>query len=210
MNTAGDLKAAIVAITHRPDYVGARSQFFIDRAQDMVNSECRALAMVATTTLTDSNRSGTTSAVYSLPTDYLDKRAVFGVNGSAQFKVRMVSLAELRYYATSAPPYWGAIYGRKLELRGTPAALSSFDLVYYAKPTALNADADTSTFLTENGDVYLHAALYWAYIEEQALELAQGHADMFRQRVRILNVAAARAQVSGSVSIPLLPISGGY
>lgn len=209
MNTL-QLKQAIVAVTHRDDYLASRAQFFIDRCADMIASDVRALQMVATDTLDDSDRSGTTSAVYTLPADYLEKRALLGRYGATEYKVRTVSLGELRYYATTAPPYWGAFYGSSVELRGIPGAGVSFQLIYFARPAALSADGDTNALLTAAGDLYLHGALYWAYLEEQAVELARLHRNEFDSIARRLNIAAARAQVSGAVSIETLPTGGGY
>lgn len=193
-----ELKTYLATISNRADLT-ADIPDFIASAEGMIARNVRAVEMVATATVDEADRDA--GAVYSLPSDFLGARVLFGTYMGAEYPVDMVSLAELRSYKASVPPYFACTYGFKLEFRGTPETDASYDLVYYQRPAAMSADADTSTLLVNHPDLYIHAGLYWLHVKTQDLELAKSHLELFNGTSNSVNMLASR-QRGGSRTAP--------
>src|SRR5690554_1901669 len=110
----GELKAAVLSDSHRPDLSGEVARF-IREAEGMIRRELRAFPVTAT--LTDSDR--VSGGVYNLPTGLLELRAIYAnAQGDA---LEQVSLSAIKRLSTSADPFQYAVRGNTIEIRGTPA-----------------------------------------------------------------------------------------
>lgn len=193
----GTLKSWVSTNGHRGDLTDDIPGF-IQSAESMIAEKVRAIEMVTTTTLQESDRSS--GAIYNLPSDFLGARAVTGSQSSVGYELKQVSIAELYRYSTSGQSVVFAIYGGLIEFRASPAVDQEFTLIYYKKPTAFVADGDTSTLLTEHPTLYQHAAMFWFHVFTQDLELANGHGDAFEQAVTDVNAAADEVRGTGVVN----------
>ena len=197
----GQLQTEILDIAKltSSDTVGARVTKFIRRAEGMIAEFVRALEMVTYGTIVEGSR--VTGGVYSLPADYLKRISIFGSYGGAQYQVAPAALAELRSYSSSAPPFWHAIYGRRVEFRGSPPNGSSFDLVYFARPATMSSASDEPALLTAHESLYLHGALHWLYFDAHDSNLAAAHKQGFLEDAERVNATAREAMKAGVVAM---------
>lgn len=207
--TRAELRARMTAILKRTR-TDADLNSFILSCEEMVATRVRALEMLERASITDADRgSDPTTRFYALPADYLERRALLRTSGNPLW-LRPVSLLELGRMPFGYPATSYAINGRELEIRGTPAEDTTFDLYYYARPVALDDGANnTHALLAACGTLYLHGALFWAYLDEEALDLATAHKDAFEKEADRLNVAAKRATRVGGTSFEGVEYYGG-
>jgi hypothetical protein len=195
--TRAELRAALTAILHRTNADDALDGF-IARAGDMIASRVRALETVTSATLDDTDRTGN---VYALPADYGERIAIYGtLDGVRRFALRLCSVGELREIPATALPLRGAIYGTSLEISGAPATGAEWELVYFARPALASGASATNALLTAQPNLYIHGALFWGYMREEAIQLATAHKDAFENEARLVNTAAARAMRAGATS----------
>ncbi len=114
----GELKSWLATTGHRADLT-SDIPGFIESAESMIAEHVRAIEMVTTTTLTESDRSS--GALYNLPTNFLGARAVTGTQSSVGYKLKQVSLSELYRYGLSGDPVVYSIYDGQIEFRASPA-----------------------------------------------------------------------------------------
>jgi hypothetical protein len=207
----GELKAAVLAETHRPD-LSALVGSFIERAEDMLARRLRAAEMVSRALITDAERIGSTS-VFQLPSDYLETRAVWAPRpGTGERWVEQRSLSQIRNVPLTAPIIWYATSGDRIEFRGNPSSATVIDMEYYARPATLVDDADTNLLLQRHQELYLAGASFYLYRHTQDLELAQAQLDSLADTIDGLNEQAARHLGSPTVN-PVYtfgPGPGGY
>lgn len=201
----GELKAFLADVGNRADLT-SKIPNYVQQAEEMIARQCRAVEMVTSATLDETDRDA--GAVYNLPTNFLEKRSVYGTRAGRPYQLKATSLAQLRTLPAGTPPVWYAIYGNQIEFSGNPAAGSEFELIYFARPTAFADDADTNALLTNHSALYVNAALHWLHIKTQDLELAQGHAASFTHTVETLNELANRTR-GGAGTAPGFNYSSG-
>jgi len=169
--------------TEIPDY--------IKLGEGMIARKVRAFEMLTTYTLTESDRSS--GAVYTLPADWLGARAVLSTYEGSGYEVKQKSLAELRSYSASAPPFHFATYGFEIEFRGTPATDSEFDLIYFARIAALSVTS-SNLLLTNHPGLYVHSAAHYMMLRAQDFEAAREHRAEFDAIAEDVNGLAANQQ----------------
>jgi len=139
----GELKALITVLSKRSDTrVTDRLNDFVLLAEGTIARDVRAVELVTTATIDETDRSS--GSVYNLPADFLGLRALTGTNSSQTYKLTHVGLEELNRYAASGTSQLFTTYGTLLEFRAAPSTDAEFNLIYYARPTALSADGDTN------------------------------------------------------------------
>lgn len=203
--TRADLLARVTSTLKRTR-TDAELGGFLLSCEEMIASRVRALEMLTRATLTDADRGGDPeSPYYTLPADYLDRRAL-RLLGARGYWLRPASLLEL----AGVPSNYSAVNygtnGRELEVRGTPGEGSELGLWYYARPAALVNPTDTHGLLAASGILYLHGTLFWAYLDEEALELATAHKDAFEKEADRLTTNAKRATRAGATSFEVADV----
>jgi hypothetical protein len=193
----GTLKTWVSATGHRGD-LAADIPGFIQSAESMIADKVRAVELVTTVALTESDRSA--NAVYNLPSDFLGARAVTGTQSSVGYELKQVSLAELYRYGLSGDPVVFAIYGTQIEFRASPAVNATFTLVYYKRPAAFVQDADTNLLLQTHPVLYQHSSLHWFHIHTMDVELATAHGQAFDEYVIDVNAIAEEVRGTGVVN----------
>jgi hypothetical protein len=199
----GQLKQEVLDIAKLTltDTVGARIAAFIRRAEGMIAQYVRALEMIDESgTIVEGDR--VNGGVYDLPADFLQRLAVFGILSGQGYQVTPVALSELRSRPSSAPALWHAIYGRRIEFRGAPSTGEAFDLIYFARPAAMTADADERDLLTAHESLYINGALHWLYLDAHDSDLATVHKAGFMADAESINKLAKAAIAAGVVAMP--------
>ena len=193
----GELKTWLSTTGHRGDLTD-EIPGFIQSAESMIAEHVRAIEMVKTAPLVEADRAA--GAVYNLPSDFLGARAVTGTQSSVGYALKQVSLAELYRYSLSGDPVVFAVYDRQIEFRAAPAVDAAFTLIYYARPAAFVADADTNSLLTNHVTLYEHSAIFWFHVHTQDLELATAHESAFMDAAQAVNSLAEEVRGAASVA----------
>lgn len=202
----GQLKTAILSDGHRPDLTAEVARF-VREAEGMIRRELRAF--VVSDTLVEADR--VADGVYTLPSTALEVRAIYraDIDGDA---LEQVALANIRRVSANANPYWYAVRGSTIEIRGVPATDAEFEIEYLGHPAALSDDSDTNSLLTDHEIIYTQGALFALYRHTQDLELAQNALDVFADAVNKLNEQMGRklggASIAGAYN--LYGSGGGY
>lgn len=154
-----------------PDFIArAEDEIFARIAKDPV----RPMVRTYSTTVTDQANS--------LPSDFIDAINLTLSDGTDTWQmVRLDPSAPFDYYATRALPYRTeydaskirhySIIGSNLQLADTPDDALTLSLIYFAKPSAIDAST-TNWVLTNHADVYEFGTLMHAarHIRDDALE----------------------------------------
>ena len=193
----GTLKSWVSTTGHRGD-LASDIPGFIQAAETMIADSVRAIELVTTKELAEADRDA--GAVYNLPTDFLGARAVTGVLSGEDYELKQVSIAELYRYTKSGDPVVFAVYGSQIEFRASPATDAEFTLIYFKRPAAFSADADTNLLLQRHPILYQHASMYWFHIHTQDLELSGVHRDAFGFYVEEVNAQAEEIRGTGVVN----------
>lgn len=192
----GTLKDWVSNTGHRGD-LGSDIPGFIQSAEAMIAEHVRAIEMVDTVALGESDRDA--NAIYNLPDDFIGARAVTGTQSSQGYKLNQVSIAELYRYGLSGTSVVFAIYDRKIEFRASPAVDTEFTLIYYKRPAEFAADEDTNSLLTRHPTLYQHSSMHWFHVHTQDLELASAHESAFMDAA--VGVNALAEEVRGAASV---------
>jgi hypothetical protein len=206
----GTLKTTVLDYADRTDLDGQVAGF-VALTEGLIRRDLQA--MPTTATLDDSDRTGTSTGVYTLPATLDVVRAIYGTdpNGS-EYLLQQVGLAELRdLRSTDSVRYWTQ-NGDTIEIRGVPGALASFTLHYLGHPVPLSGDSDTNDLLTNHEALYVYGSLFHLYQYTQDTELAQAALDTFSDALEKLNNAAGRKLGGGRVRNPYTfgPLRRGY
>jgi len=152
----GTLKTAIADTLNRQDLTSVIPQF-VTLAQAQFNRKIRSHRQITRGSLTID------AQFEALPADWLETIRIT-MDASPIRVLTQISMDDLTRYRTAidnttdAPVYF-AHNGTDIELFPTPSTSYTGEITYYAKVTALSADADTNWLLTNNPDVYLYGAL---------------------------------------------------
>jgi hypothetical protein len=152
----GTLKTAIADTLNRDDLASVIPQF-VSLAQAQFNRKIRSHRQITRGSLTINTQ------FEALPADWLETIRIT-MDASPIRVLTQISMDDLTRYRTAidnttdAPVYF-AHNGTDIELFPTPSTSYTGEITYYAKITALSADADTNWLLTNNPDVYLYGSL---------------------------------------------------
>ena len=193
----GELKTWLSNTGHRGDLT-AELPGFIQSAESMIAAQVRAVEMVTTLAIVEADRSA--NAVYDLPSTFLGAKALTGTKSGIDYALKQVSIAELYRYGLSGTPVGYSIYGGQIEFRASPATDAEFTLIYFKRPAAFVADADTNLLLQRHPILYQHASMYWFHIHTQDLELSATHRDAFGFYVEEVNAQAEEIRGTGVVN----------
>lgn len=192
----GELKTAVLDDGHRADLT-AHVARFIREAEGMIRRELRAYPLSGT--LTDANRSGPTSGVYTLPSGLLELRAVYRQNDDGD-ALEQVALSVIHRRSAAARPLQYAVRGSTIEVRGIPGTGAVLEIEYLGQPAALVNDADTNALLTDHETIYKEGALFYLHKHCENVELAQGALDTFTDAVEKLNQQIGRKLGGASIA----------
>lgn len=196
--TFAELKAELATLCHRSDQT-ARIPQFVKRAETMIAGRARSLENIKTGTLADGQR--VSGGVYTLPADFLGFPKKGGLKASSnQAPLELAALGYIRTLSVSNPVTFACVFGRRIEFRGSPATGETIDLLYFYRPAALAADADTNDLLTNAETLYLHASLHWLHIDSQDLDMSREHKSLFEEEADRLNLVAERAMRAGAIA----------
>ena len=149
----GTLKTAIADTLNREDLASVIPQF-VSLAQAQLIRSHRQITRGSLTI---------DAQFEALPADWLETIRIT-MDASPIRALTQISMDDLTRYRTAidnttdAPVYFSH-NGTDIELFPTPSTSYTGEITYYAKVTALSADADTNWLLTNNPDVYLYGAL---------------------------------------------------
>lgn len=152
----GTLKTAIADTLNRDDLASVIPQF-VSLAQAQFNRVIRSHRQITRGSLTID------AQFEALPADWLETIRIT-MDANPIRVLTQISMDDLTRYRTAidnttdAPVYF-AHNGTDIELFPTPSTSYTGEITYYAKITALSADADTNWLLTNNPDVYLYGSL---------------------------------------------------
>ena len=152
----GTLKTAIADTLNRDDLASVIPQF-VSLAQAQFNRKIRSHRQITRGSLTINTQ------FEALPADWLETIRIT-MDANPIRVLTQISMDDLTRYRTAidnttdAPVYF-AHNGTDIELFPTPSTSYTGEITYYAKITALSADADTNWLLTNNPDVYLYGSL---------------------------------------------------
>lgn len=151
------LKGAIASWLKRSDLTSSIPDL-VDLAEARIARDLRLRAQVTFTTLT--TVAGT--EYVSLPTDFLEIENI-SLDGSVERPLTYETPEQLdaRFPLGSgqSKPAVYTIIGDRLYLGPCPDSAYTVKFTYYARFTALSADADTNWLLTKHPSIYLFAAL---------------------------------------------------
>lgn len=145
ISTFGTLKTAILNHLHRSDLDSVAADF-VALAEAQIARDVRLQSMETSATGTLS------SSQIALPTGFLEVIRLL-VGGKLLDQVTQEQFARV---TAGAQCYQFTIIGSNIELQGSSG---DYDLLYFKRYTALSADGDTTTLLTDYPDVYLYASL---------------------------------------------------
>lgn len=152
----GTLKTAIADTLNRDDLASVIPQF-VSLAQAQFNRKIRSHRQITRGSLTID------AQFEALPADWLETIRIT-MDANPIRVLTQISMDDLTRYRTAidnttdAPVYFSH-NGTDIELFPTPSTSYTGEITYYAKITALSADADTNWLLTNNPDIYLYGAL---------------------------------------------------
>jgi hypothetical protein len=152
----GTLKTAIADTLNRQDLTSVIPTF-VSLAQAQFNRKIRSHRQITRGSLTID------AQFEALPADWLETIRIT-MDANPIRVLTQISMDDLTRYRTAidnttdAPVYF-AHNGTDIELFPTPSTSFTGEITYYAKITALSADADTNWLLTNNPDVYLYGSL---------------------------------------------------
>lgn len=152
----GTLKTAIADTLNRDDLTSVIPTF-VSLAQAQFNRKIRSHRQITRGSLTID------AQFEALPADWLETIRIT-MDANPIRVLTQISMDDLTRYRTAidnttdAPVYFSH-NGTDIELFPTPSTSYTGEITYYAKVTALSADADTNWLLTNNPDVYLYGAL---------------------------------------------------
>lgn len=168
-----ELKTAILSDSHREDYTDHIDRF-VDEAEAFIFARLQSYGLQVT--LTDADRSGVDSPVYTLPDKLVQVRYLIptGCKPLDQVDETMIAL-----WQNSSHVMVYAVRPTTLIIAGLPAANSEFDLQYFGLPAPLEDDADTNTLLNDYPQLYKEAAqvpLFKRAKDYEAAQIAQDSA----------------------------------
>ena len=181
------LQADLLVAGKRPDYAGAKVQRFIAEGEVRIREKCEGYPL--STTLTDANRSGVTSGIYTLPnpTRIVQVRHVIPLSnaGTAPLDAADETLVAVHGSDSNVSMYCLRPDGT-LVIAGVPGAGVTYSVNYIGLPVEL-AITSTNQLLTDHQLLYLNAALISLHRETREPDIAQFCSNEFNDLVANIN-----------------------
>lgn len=190
----GTLKTKILADAHVSNASAYTSKVeeFVRHAEGVINRRLRAPEMIKRVDLTDSDRVTAGEGIFTLPSDFLEERALY-LEGTTQVKLENVSLEELRSYSKSmAVRLFSVLSDSEIEFRGVPGTAATIELIYFSRVAAFENDTDENDILTRHESIYVHAAQSALYFYAQDIELASAASELASSAIEALNEQTTR------------------
>jgi hypothetical protein len=150
------LKTTLANWLNRTDLTTTEIPEAISLAERRLNRIIRAPEMEDSVTTT------TSSATFTLPTDFLEMRSIYIDRDPINY-LQEVSMAELRGMFpttdTDVPTHYALQSGNEIVVRPLPSGSFSYILNYYAKIPSLDGTQTTNWLLTSHSDIYVYASL---------------------------------------------------
>jgi len=190
----GTLRTELRTLSHRgTEITDANLKSFVRKAEGTIARELRAVEMLTRYSFTETDR--VAGGIYTLPTGWLSEGIIWNPDDEPMDKV---GLEELRTHAATLDPFFFApLSETEIEFRGSPANNSTFECLYFKRPTAFSGDSDVNTLLTNHEDIYVDAGLAALYLFTQDIELASAHSDAASRAIETLNEQAG-AMLAGA------------
>lgn len=198
-----DLTTAVKSWTEQ-DFTDAQTQQFIALAerdlQRMVFTPDREAALTITAD----------AQTEVLPTDFWGFKSGPFVDGDLDRELTRVTAAELRALfpdttITSTPTHY-AIEGENILFGAVPDEATTVKGTYYVTIPALGASQATNWLLTDHSDLYLAAALVWAFRFHMDEQRASYWTNIRDGLIRDVNLSGIRRSNSGPL-VPTSPVS---
>lgn len=195
-----DFATMLLDVAHRPDLT-AKTDMFIRQAEGMIARDVRAIEQVTWgSSLTNSNRTGSGQATYTLPTDFLAERVFWNPDTTRSLPLEKKSLGELRSLTASAPVTYYSIRGTVVEFRGNPADADTILFDYFARLPVIGAVDAANVLLNAHEELYLASAMFFLKRYTEDFDSAQGYLDSFNHATMKVNEAAMFKLGSQSVA----------
>ncbi len=172
MNCA-ELKTAVLSDSHREDYTDHIDRF-LEEGEAFIFARLQSYGLQVT--LTDADRSGVDSGVYTLPPKLIQVRYVIPTGCKPLDQVDETAVA---LWQNNPRVGMYSIRPTAIVIAGIPAADAEFDLQYFGLPAALVDDADTNQLLNDYPQLYKEATqvpLFKRAQNYQAAQIAQDSA----------------------------------
>ena len=193
----GDLKSLMATYMNRSDQT-TNIPGYLKVAQNQLAIDLRVPEMITDGSITESDR--VSGGKYNLPSDFLSVRVITGTDEDGNTKsIRSVGIDEIYDYLTSGWPRVYTVWDNVLLIRGTPATDTSFGIIYYARPTELTSDSDTSSLLTRHYKAYLYAGLVEWFNVSKSYDDRDQMAQQYQNYVIAANAAAKNARQQPTV-----------
>lgn len=189
----GELKTAILSDSHREDYIDEVERF-VAEAEGMIYARLKSYGLEYT--LTDADRSATTSPIYTLPTKVVQVRHVIPPECQPLTQADETLVAMQR---TSTHVSVFTVRPNTIVLAGTPAAEATFLLQYFGLPAPLAADEDTNALLNDYPQLYKEAAQVPLFKRARDYESAQVAFSSVNSLIDQIN-STVRKKMSGAQS----------
>lgn len=151
INTYAELQTAVAAWIHRDDLT-AHIPDFIQQGEALLNRKLRTVDMENVTTLTAS----TLSRNVSLPSGFIEMQSLWIESTRDEIQYIVPSLMASAISTASGRPEYFTITS-SIEFERVPDAAYSIECRYFKRYNLANDQ--TNTLLTNNPEIYLHAAL---------------------------------------------------
>lgn len=199
----GTLRTRILSDAHRNDGTisDAKAADFVREAEGVIARDLRAAEMMTRASFQESDR--VADGIYTLPAGWLQEGIIWNADGYPMDKVGLAAIR--RYHSTMDTLLFCPLSATEIEFRGVPGSGASFEQIYFARPTAFSADADTNAILTNHEAIYVQLGLAALYTFTQDLELAETAASIAQAAIETLNEQAGRllagAQAQGAYDL---------
>lgn len=204
----GELKMAILADAHRSN-LSAHVARFVRLGEGLIARSLQGWELDSTIMLDDSDRADVTSDLYTLPSGILQIRRVQYPTADAEgYPLTPAGPNFLALVKRGCAPFYYAVLGNRLQVRGVPAEDAELTLDYRGRLVALSDDSDTNAVLTSHEALYMHASAFYLYRHTQDRELAGDEFEAFTDAVMALNEEAGR-KLGNAGAAPAYDFGGG-
>lgn len=203
----GQLKTFVLADSHREDLT-THIERFVRGAEGLIRRKCPNFQTDASVTLDDTDRSGVSSDLYTLPSGVIEVRRVVMTSGAEEPPLHPVGPNNLALKSRSTHPSFYALLGNRLQIRGVPAEDAEFDVLYFGELAELSADGDTNAVLTSHEALYIHGAKHYLRRHTEEWDQAAEELELFNDVADALNEVTKR-RLGNAGAAPAYDFGGG-
>lgn len=202
----GELKTFVLADAHRADLT-THIERFVRGAEGLIRRKCPNFQTDASVTLDDTDRSGTDSDLYTLPSGVLEVRRVVALDANVP-PLHPVGPNNLALKSRSSSSSFYALLGNRLQIRGTPGEGAEWDVLYWGELAELSADGDTNAVLTSHEALYVHGAKHYLRRHTEEWDQAAEELELFNDVADALNELTKR-RIGNAGAAPAYDFGGG-